>query len=324
MNFNLLSKHFAGETTPLEEQAVIEWQSESVLHQKEYKRLQVLWQKANDKHAFEPNFDTDKAWTKVNSQISKPQTKTTKIIPFWQWVAVASVLIAVLAFGAYQFKSTDESTTISVLAQNDKTITLEDGTVIKLHKGASITYPVHFATNQRDIQLTGEAFFDVAHDSNRPFVIDAGNTQVKVLGTSFNLRATNQLAEVVVKTGKVSFRLKDADKGLMLEAGKKGVFEKGKLQIKETTANDMAWQTGLLTFQETNLIEVVNALSHYYQIDIRLKLEDASEAANCTLNESYQNESLENVLKDLQKLLRIEYQKTPNGIVITSVNCGNR
>jgi ferric-dicitrate binding protein FerR (iron transport regulator) len=86
----------------------------------------------------------------------------------------------------------------------------------------------------------------------------------------------------------------------------------------------MAWQSGILVFEETSLSIVVKELSHYYQTNIFLNLDDAPEAANCTLDESYQNESLENVLKDLQKLLHIEYQRVPNGIMITSVNCNRR
>lgn len=328
MNFNLLSKHFAGETTALEEQAVIEWLNGGLLHQKEYRRLQQLWQKVNEKPAFEPNFDTDKAWAKVSGILAQPTNKEVKVVAIWKWAVAASVLIGLIAFGAYQYKATaldqDKLHTISVFADKDQTITLEDGTVIRLNKGASVAYPSHFAKNHRDISLSGEAFFEVAHDTSRPFIIDAGNSVVKVLGTSFNLRTSSQLAEVVVKTGRVSFKPKDAIKGLLLEAGKKGIFEKGKLQEKAIAANDMAWQTGVLTFQETSLIEVVNALSHYYQIDIRLRMDDATEAANCTLSESYHNESLDNVLKDLQKLLRIEYQRGPNGIIITSVNCSNR
>ncbi len=318
MNVDLLTKHFAKETTAQEEKLILDWLAASNTHQKEYQVLEQIWQKTSQFDAKTPDFDVEKAWTKVRA---KTQVQT-KVLPVWRWAAVASILIGILSLGVYNLvKPSPASEFTTVLAQKAQTITLEDGTVIRMNRGAELTYPIHFAKNQRNITLKGEAFFDVAHDTSRPFVIDAANTQVKVLGTSFNLRATNQLAEVVVKTGKVSFKPKDATQGLLVQAGKKAVFEKGKLQENSISKNDMAWRSGLLVFEETSLSVVVKELSHYYQTDIILKLEDAAEAANCTLDESYQNESLENVLKDLQKLLHIEYQRVPNGIMITSVHC---
>jgi len=146
-------------------------------------------------------------------------------------------------------------------------IVLSDGTKVWLYQDAKLDYPAAFASDIRAVKLTGEAFFDVAKDVTKPFVIAAGATDIRVLGTSFNVQSATNTTNVIVNTGKVQLINRAEPKKLVeLTKGEKGVYEKGTLE--ETINEDInyrSWQSGTFEFDGTVPIEeVVAQLSKYY------------------------------------------------------------
>jgi transmembrane sensor len=315
-NFNLLSKHFAKETSEDEELQVITWRNESAENLKRYRQLQDLWETSGDEEFVV--FDTTMAFRKVSNKIkNKGQAINIKpspvIKPLWRWAVAACIALMSIAWGMYRFPTQTEI--ITKIASKPTKLLLADGTVVQLNKGAVLTYPSAFDGETRNVSLKGEAFFDVAHNPTKPFIIDAGQSDIQVVGTSFNVRATEKMAEVVVKTGKVKFKSKKEHRELILTAGEKGVYQAGKLAEGFVDKNDLAWQTEMLVFEEKSFVDVINTLSRYYQVDIKLVLDDTAGIEEYKINESYRHETLDNVLKDLQKLLPISYQKNTDGSI---------
>src|SRR5699024_857582 len=138
----------------------------------------------------------------------------------WKYAAAAVVLLAIAVYATW------ESLTFSPMQEiyashTAFTDTLADKSVITLNKGAKISYIRGFNDKQRNIWLQGEAFFDVAADSNRPFIVHIDNTTVEVLGTTFNIEESQESTTVIVKAGEVKVTVDE--KYVLLSLGEKAV-----------------------------------------------------------------------------------------------------
>lgn len=153
-------------------------------------------------------------------------------------------------------------------------VTLPDGTKVLLNAGSRLIYPEIFEGNTREVFLMGEAFFDVTHDRQHPFVVQTDDYRVKVLGTKFNISAypTDNIFETVLAEGKVSMEKNDAglfDKTIDLEPGQLASFDRS---TKETsisnidTDNYILWTEGLLKFESTDLSRITKRLERFYNI----------------------------------------------------------
>lgn len=157
-------------------------------------------------------------------------------------------------------------------------IELADGSVVTLNRDSKINYPEKFSASAREVEIEGEAFFEVQPDPARPFVIHAGEATIKVLGTSFNVSAypQNNEIEVVVTSGKVQVSKTKAatnqQNDLILDPGDKGVFatESNELRkIRNDNPNYLAWKTRDLIFDKTSLKEVLEQLNKVYRAQVR-------------------------------------------------------
>lgn len=147
-------------------------------------------------------------------------------------------------------------------------VTLSDGTRVWLNAGSSIRWPAVFPSEDRTVEITGEAYFEVASDARRPFRVRKGNMTIDVLGTSFNIRAYNDdpLLRVTLLEGKVRVT---ADNSLTLDRGEQAVVEDRVEVVKDVHLDGIvAWKKGLFSFSHTNLITVMRELGHWYNVDV--------------------------------------------------------
>ncbi|MGD1890556.1 MAG: FecR family protein, partial [Cyclobacteriaceae bacterium] len=152
---------------------------------------------------------------------------------------------------------------------------LPDGTKVWLNADSRFTYPSSFA-RQRVVYLSGEAFLEVAHDANRPFVVRTEKASVKVLGTSFNVKAREaQPTETVVVSGKVAFSGKDnPTSSVVLQPNDKAVLNTttGETIRSTVDANSYAaWTNGTLIFEDQPLSEVFTEIARWYGVTIAVE-----------------------------------------------------
>lgn len=233
-----------------------------------YYKLKIF----NSKHAFglvKPRIETKKR--------SFVFAKTSNLL------RIAAVVVLALMVGSVWYFSEDMKSEIEtpILAEQDYGITnvvLPDGTFVTLNRDSKINYPDEFTSDKREVYIEGEAFFDVVPNPEKPFIIHAGDANIKVLGTSFNVNAYpgNERVEVVVSTGKVQFYSEEINqipgKELILDPGDKGIFvnaSKELLKMQNHDPNFIAWKTRHLIFSETKLNEVIEQLSKLYNIQIK-------------------------------------------------------
>ena len=171
------------------------------------------------------------------------------------------------------------------------------------------------------MSLEGEAFFDVAHNQEKAFIIEAERMQIKVLGTSFyvNTRGGNNTMEVVLISGSV--QLNYGDKEMMLEPGDKAIVleESGEIVKQENKdPNLLAWKTKKLRFNDTPFSEIVDILKKVYQKDIIVMNPNIM---NCRITATFDGQSLEAVLMVLQSTLDINVRPNGSQIEISGEGC---
>jgi ferric-dicitrate binding protein FerR (iron transport regulator) len=226
--------------------------------------------------------DVDKAWNMVHSRlvengleisenparISYMRTTIIKI------AAVALILVSLGAAAIYMNKAGYLSKKITVIAGTDQKnvlVSLPDGSKIYLNRNSVFSYRRNFGINRRDVKLTGEAFFEISHDSSKPFIIDAGKANVKVVGTSFNVITNNResAVEVFVKTGKVQVSTNSGSQTIQIDPGFVGtVNSKTSAKTLNTNPNYLSWKTGYLDYSGQKLNVVFNDLKRVYNMDI--------------------------------------------------------
>ncbi len=161
--------------------------------------------------------------------------------------------------------------TLSVPKGGLYAVVLSDGSKVWLNSASSLHFPTAFTGSQRVVELTGEAYFEVAKNKERPFLVKVGNMQVKVLGTHFNIKAYSD--ENVIKTslleGSVNITRGNATE--LLRPGEQALVNKEEDKIDITKANldnVMAWRNGMFQFEGADIAEIMREISRWYNVDI--------------------------------------------------------
>jgi len=221
------------------------------------------------------NIDVDEAWNNLNHRIEAeiPVIPMRRQLLMPAFIRIAAMVIIVAGLGWLMFEvAAPEKVTVTA-AMDDKNIEvlLADGSKVYLNRDSRLIYPETFGRNNRKVTLKGEAYFDIAPDASHPFIIDAGNARVKVLGTSFNVITDNENneVEVFVTTGTVMLSSNDGSESLMIEPGYIGrVSGNNTSSALNTNANYLSWNTDILTYDGERLGVVFADLKRTFNIDI--------------------------------------------------------
>lgn len=196
---------------------------------------------------------------------------------------------------------------------------LDDGSLVHLNAASTITYPQHFEDSVREINVTGEAFFEIERDERRPFNIRVSDYSITVLGTAFNVKAYegDEKFSVTVESGSVQVNLGLSDvESVVLVQGDKLTYstETGKYRIKTVNVTDeLGWREGILKFDSTSMPEVKKMLEHWYGVSIEL---EGDEIAKKTLTGIHKNENLRSVIEAITFATGARYEINDNTIVI--------
>ena len=200
---------------------------------------------------------------------------------------------------------------------------LEDGSFIHMNAVSSITYPPKFGSNKREIEITGEAYFDIERDETRPFNIKVKDYNVRVLGTSFNIQAYEDEDDfsVTVESGKVKVILdEDGEAAAVLEKDQKLMYstKTGEIRIIDVVSSkELNWRKGILHFDATPMEKVEKTLERWYGVDVVIA---NKEIYNRTLSGLHHNENLESVLEALSYATGTKYVIKGDSVIISKSN----
>jgi transmembrane sensor len=274
---------------------------------------------------------SDQILKNIHQRIIKPPPR--KVFPLWQLllkVAIAASVTAVFCAGYIFRKQLDNwlnpvsyQETIALNGEI-KLITLPDGTTICLNAGSRLQYPDKFKENTREVTLTGEAFFKVAHDSSKPFIIHSGKIKTTVLGTSFNVKAYNEdkSIKITVVSGKVGVvPIASMHPAVLLTSNMQMVYNKSsQILLTEKIADAssvISWQQGKLQYHNTPLFDVLADVQRKYNVVI----EADKNLLNCTLYADFNNMPLEKVLKLMEALVNAHFKKEGNAYTLKGKGC---
>ena len=214
---------------------------------------------------------------------------------------------------------------IVTLAGQLKLIQLADGTNIWLNADSRMTYPEKFAGKTREVKLSGEAYFEVAHDIAMPFIIHSGKVNTTVLGTSFNIKAypDDKTIKVAVVTGKVGVTKKSATSNqtaVLLTPNKQAVFtDANGTLVSETidASTIISWRQGKLQYRNAPLSEVLADVQRKYNVVIKAD----KNLLNCTLYADLNNLPLQKVLKLIGALINAHAVQDGSGYRFKGKGC---
>ncbi len=321
IDIHVLTRFLAGESDQQEEAAVKDWIAKSEMNRSEFEEMEKVWNTL-EKTGTNQRINLDNEWNYLQSRIMKSKigSKQFSMIPLLRIAAVV-ILVFSLAFLSVRFLSQNKVTT--QLAETVD-ISLPDGSKVTLNAGSQIRYKSNFGESNRVLKLRGEAYFDVERDTENPFIIELQNAEVKVLGTSFNVKAYKGMekVEVTVAEGKVSvYNKKQPQNSIIAIAGEKAEYNKQKKVVRKTDNPDRnfnAWKTRTIIFENDSLQQIVSTLSNVYHKTIVL---DDPELKNCTLTTIFENEDLGTIFQVLESTLDIKIKEEADKIYISGSGC---
>ncbi|MEM7109610.1 MAG: FecR domain-containing protein [Bacteroidota bacterium] len=201
-----------------------------------------------------------------------------------------------------------------------KTIVLPEGSTVRLNSESTITYSENFVQN-RQVVLTGEAFFNVKRKMEKPFTVKSGEVQTTVLGTSFNVdNSDDHTVAVTVASGKV--RVESNVQVVHLVPGEQGVYTRklGKLTASKVNVETYTgWKDGILEFKGSTLTEVAGKLEKWYGVRI---LFESKQSGLCQLKLKFRNQNLKQVLDQLAVVTGVSYQfEKMDQVKIIGIGC---
>jgi ferric-dicitrate binding protein FerR (iron transport regulator) len=229
------------------------------------------------------------------------------------WRVAALILVLLLPSATLYFLKTRSANPIRQVSATEMMteIMLSDGSIIELNRASSLHYPEKLGKGKREVELSGEAFFQVASKVKAPFVVHVGNVEVEVLGTSFHIKEEEERINVHVLSGKVLlYESGMKRKALRLEKGSEAVyhiqsgsFEQGAFRSE----NFLFWKTSILTFRDDPLSAVFSELSIHFKIPI---ISDDQTILRDRLTTSCEGQHLEEILDELSFLhdLRFDHR----------------
>jgi len=267
--------------------------------------------------------DVDKAWNNVHSRLvesdllnsASPFRISFMRTTFFRIAAAVLVLVCLGTAAIYMNNNGLLSKNITVIAgidQKNIQISLPDGSKVYLNRNSVFSYRKNFGIHGRDVKLTGEAFFEIAPDVSKPFIIDAGKARVKVVGTSFNVITSNteSAVEVFVKTGKVLVSDNSGDQTIQLDPGYVGTVNSEAAAKKlNSNPNYLSWKTGYLDYSGQILSVVFTDLKRVYNMDI---VADDSLILENPWHSPIVNSSEETIIRIICTSFNLSYTKDGN------------
>lgn len=313
---DLLIRYLAGEVTEAESVQVNNWRGESPANELHYNQLLRIWDGSAELRPALPS-DEDQAWQRLQLKLH-PQPAVTAAKPSsFNWRVAAGIILVLTAALSFYFLVLREPASpklMAVITANEvKADTLPDGSVATLNKHSSLSYPKKFRGNTRDVKLEGEAFFNITPDKERPFIINVNDVQVKVVGTSFNVRNEKGKTEIIVETGIVQV-IRNGQL-LELKAGERTVIGNDSIAAKTSSGDKLYNYYVSRTFicDNTPLWKLVDKLNEAYDANIVI---GTARLRKLPLNVTFNEESLEVILNIISQTLLVKVSREDNQIII--------
>lgn len=303
---DILYKFFNGETTLEEEQQVRQYIEASADNWKEYLRERKLYDTLILRNA-----TICEKHTRRKQQLRKVMIECMK---------AAAILLIAFSTAFFWFRQPDKASgamsVVSTLQGQMANITLPDGTRVWLNSNTRLAYPETFARGKREVQIEGEAYFEVFHNATQPFVVRTSLSEVEVLGTKFYVGAYPGSGEFETSLIEGSVRVGTGPSSLLLSPSYKAVLKSGKMVVQKITDFDAyRWREGLICFKSKHFTDILAEFEKYYGVRIDLSQKEAN---NPVLTAKFRvSDGIEYALRVLQRDVDFTYSRNDDENKIT-------
>jgi len=318
--WKVISKVLSGTAGSADEKAFDEWIASSNEHFDLYNKIKEIWQESGHiPMDFNPN--APKALKKVKTYLN--HGNQLNLIPSYLMRIAATVILflgisGVLFFisGKLGVKNLQYST-----LDNKINLILPDGSHIWLNENSKLISPVKF-NKIRKVSLKGEAYFEVAKDPKKPFIIEANGSETKVLGTHFTIRSYQNKKEVsvIVSEGRVAFSGNKSKDKIILGPGDMGIFSISNNELKKLKNDDvnfLAWKTNEYIFENKPLENIIRTIADQYHISYEFR--DTC-LMKYRVNVTFKQKSPEEIMKILSLTLDIKIELQNKNLKISNNN----
>jgi transmembrane sensor len=315
-------KYFLGELDDSERLRLLKQINSDESLKGEYIRLQNIF--ALTQLSAHPGDDeaAKESFRKFTRRLQAKQRKLF-LIKIGKIAAVALAVIVSTVFATLYFAENSTRdlafNTLYVPVGQRAQITLQDGTTVWLNAQSTLIYPSHFAGKERKVTLTGEAFFDVAKNPRKPFIVESQDIRLKVLGTQFNVynypKTGYSRIALIEGSVKISWNANESDH-VMLKPNQEVILQGKNVSISEiTNPNHFLWKEGIYCFENERLLDIIEKLQLYY--DVTIKVEDP-EIFNVRYTGKFrQRDGIDEILRIIQKIHPFNIEKDVDHNIIT-------
>ena len=300
MERQLLHKMFAGHATDADLTQIRRWVNEDPQNKELFYKERTLFD------AIQLNDRKVKAAVRKNS------------VPLWKWMGSCAAVAVIALFLLYNVPQYLKKETMPEIAMNTITVPagqrvelkLADGTHIWLNALSEISYPVSFNGDKREVHLRGEAFFDVAKDKHKKFIVHTGRCEVEVLGTQFNVEAyrENEFTTALLRGSVKVTDTSQPDASVVLEPNNAVSLKDGRLTVTPITdLNPYSWKDGVITFRNISFKELMKKLEKNY--GIRIVIENRTLDTYACSGKFRISDGIEEVLRALQQDAHFTFER---------------
>lgn len=323
---SLIAKSLSSETTVEEENELNAWISASSDNKNIYSEYKNIWEYSERDSDFEP--DVQLAFEKFEQEIEKLEAP--KVFPLQStvkksnWKLIAGIAASILlVFGSILYSeksSTDDKVIVFASSSSPITKKLPDGSECIMNSNSKISFKSSFES--RDIELVGEAFFNIKKDASHPFQIYCDVSIIKVLGTSFNVKTLleNKMVIVTVATGIVEISTTVDNQIVKITKNDKAYInlETGEISLKkDTKLNAISWKEDELIFENETMENIAEAIGNHFKIKVIV----SDEIKNCRFSSEFKHPKLEEIIELFENYFIITKLRDEEGIQITGTSC---
>lgn len=303
---NILTRYFQGECSEWEKEAIRIWLESDESHKKQFIRERIR---------FDASVIVDE------DKISSSSTTKVKIF-LWNTLKVASAILILI--GSSYFFNLSQSDKPNNLLQSiyvppgsRTSVTLPDGSLVWLNSNTSFKYPTTFASENRVVELDGEAYFEVMKNEGKSFIVKTNKYNVEVLGTTFNVEAyANEASfKTGLFTGKVKlYKEQQENESLYLKPGEAAELIGDALQVSSANQNSFRWKDGLIILEDKSFTEIMHLFEKYYDVQIIIKNDKTKELGY--KGKLRISDGIDHALRVLQKDFRFTFKREEDTNII--------
>lgn len=308
MNRELLLKYISGKATQQEKDEVATWIDADADNLIEFMSLRKSYD------AF--------IWQDTN-QLKKESKKTLTLHPVVQkFLRIAAVFAVAFGLSYLMIQTLQrediEMQTVYVPAGQRSLVTLADGTTVWVNGKSTLTFPNRFSSRTRNVELDGEAYFDVRKNPEKQFIVStAHQSAIKVVGTKFNVKAYKEADEVITTLveGKVNFEFNNTSRQpqyIAMAAGQKLIYysQNGRTELYTTSGErELSWKDGKVIFRQTSLRDALDILTDRYNVEFVIR---ENVPHDDSFSGTFTNRNLEQILNFIEASSKVRWRYLNN------------